>query len=35
LIGFSAGGLIGGAFLHLLPEALEQTESHAVFLILF
>ena len=31
LIGFSAGGLIGGAFLHLLPEALEQTESHAVF----
>jgi len=23
LIGFSAGGLIGGAFLHLLPEALE------------
>ena len=31
LIGFSAGGLIGGAFLHLLPEALEQTESQAVF----
>jgi len=30
-IGFSTGGLIGGAFLHLLPEALEQTESHAVF----
>jgi len=31
LIGFSAGGLIGGAFLHLLPEALEQAESHIVF----
>jgi len=34
LIGFSAGGLIGGAFLHLLPEALEQTESRIVFLYL-
>lgn len=32
LIGFSAGGLIGGAFLHLLPEALEKTASHTVFL---
>jgi len=31
LIGFSAGGLIGGAFLHLLPEALEQANSHIVF----
>lgn len=31
LIGFAAGGLIGGAFLHLLPEALEQAESHIVF----
>jgi len=31
LIGFSAGGLIGGAFLHLLPEALEQTASQIVF----
>jgi zinc and cadmium transporter len=31
LIGFSAGGLIGGAFLHLLPEALEQAESQQVF----
>lgn len=31
LIGFSAGGLIGGAFLHLLPEALEQAESQIVF----
>ncbi len=31
LIAFAAGGLIGGAFLHLLPEALEQTGSSAVF----
>ncbi len=31
LIGFSAGGLIGGAFLHLLPEALEQSNSNVVF----
>ncbi len=31
LIGFSAGGLIGGAFLHLLPEALEQASSQIVF----
>lgn len=34
LIGFSAGGLIGGAFLHLLPEALEQAESRIIFLYL-
>lgn len=32
LIGFSAGALIGGAFLHLLPEALESGGSQAVFL---
>ena len=31
LIGFSAGALIGGAFLHLLPEALEETQSTLVF----
>lgn len=31
LIAFAAGGLIGGAFLHLLPEALEQTGSSIVF----
>ncbi|MBI4981536.1 MAG: ZIP family metal transporter [Candidatus Omnitrophica bacterium] len=31
LIGFSAGALIGGAFLHLLPEALEKTNSTMVF----
>lgn len=34
LIGFSAGALIGGAFLHLLPEALEEGGSHSVFLYL-
>ncbi|MCK9603043.1 MAG: ZIP family metal transporter [Candidatus Omnitrophica bacterium] len=31
LIGFSAGALIGGAFLHILPEALERTKSVLVF----
>ncbi len=31
LIGFSAGGLIGAAFLHLLPEALEQASAQVVF----
>lgn len=31
LIGFSAGGLIGGAFLHLIPEALEFDTAHSVF----
>ncbi|MDD4938993.1 MAG: ZIP family metal transporter [Candidatus Omnitrophica bacterium] len=31
VIGFSAGGLIGGAFLHLLPEALEHINSPVVF----
>ncbi len=31
LIGFSAGALIGGAFLHLLPEALTKTSSDFVF----
>lgn len=34
LIGFSAGGLIGGAFLHLLPEALEQAVPQVVFIYL-
>ena len=28
LIGFSAGGLIGAAFFHLLPEAIEIIRSH-------
>jgi len=31
LIGFSAGALIGSAFLHILPEALEKNKSSAVF----
>ena len=31
LIGFSAGALIGGAFLHILPEALEKASSTTVF----
>lgn len=32
LIGFSAGGLIGGAFLHILPEAMEQSRDPNIFL---
>lgn len=31
LAGFSAGALIGGAFLHLIPEALEKSDSQSVF----
>jgi zinc and cadmium transporter len=31
LIGFSAGALIGGAFLHILPEALKKAKSEIVF----
>ncbi len=31
LIGFSAGALIGGAFLHILPESLEKMPSMRVF----
>lgn len=31
LIGFSAGALIGGAFLHILPEVLAQTNSTTTF----
>ncbi|HRZ13881.1 MAG TPA: ZIP family metal transporter [Candidatus Omnitrophota bacterium] len=31
LIGFSAGALIGGAFLHILPEVLETADSTFVF----
>lgn len=31
LIAFSAGALIGGAFLHLLPEALEITAPEKIF----
>jgi zinc and cadmium transporter len=31
LVGFSAGALMGGAFLHMLPEALEHSESMSIF----
>jgi zinc and cadmium transporter len=31
LVGFSAGALIGSAFLHILPESLEHNPSSAVF----
>lgn len=31
LIGFSAGALIGGAFLHILPEAIQKNNSITVF----
>ncbi|MFX1485983.1 MAG: ZIP family metal transporter [Promethearchaeota archaeon] len=31
-VGFSAGALIGGAFLHLLPEAIEALPSQIVFI---
>lgn len=31
LVGFSAGALMGGAFLHLMPEALERDSSVSVF----
>jgi len=32
LIGFSAGALIGASFLHLLPEALEQSRDSGIFI---
>ena len=33
MVGFSAGGLIGGAFLHLLPGAIEKSQKNSdVFL---
>ncbi|MBU2523504.1 MAG: ZIP family metal transporter [Nanoarchaeota archaeon] len=34
MVSLSAGALIGGAFLHLLPEALELAEAMNVFLLL-
>jgi len=34
LVGFSAGALMGGAFLHLLPEALEKTNYSVVVMAL-
>ncbi len=33
LISLSAGTLLGGAFLHLLPEAIKKAESEKVFLV--
>jgi zinc and cadmium transporter len=33
LIAFSAGALLGGAFLHLIPEALEKAHSREVFFL--
>lgn len=33
LVSFSAGALIGGAFLHLLPEAVEKINSDFLFFI--
>jgi zinc and cadmium transporter len=33
LVGFSAGGLIGGAFLHLLPEAIKEAGPEGIFLL--
>ena len=32
MVAFSAGALMGGAFLHLIPEALEQSSYNAVFI---
>ena len=34
LVGFAAGALIGGAFLHLLPETVERSTSIGIFLML-
>ncbi len=34
LVGFAAGALIGGAFLHLLPETVEKSTDISVFLAL-
>ncbi len=33
LIGLSAGALIGGAFLHILPEAVEKTPGHSALFL--
>jgi zinc and cadmium transporter len=32
LVGFSAGALMGGAFLHLIPESLDNSSSETVFI---
>ena len=31
LVSLSAGALLGGAFLHLIPEALEECSTHSIF----
>ena len=33
LVGLSAGALMGGAFLHLIPEAVEKTEGKLPYLL--
>ncbi len=33
LVAFSAGAMMGGAFLHLLPEAMEEVSVEALFII--
>ncbi|MCX8190119.1 MAG: ZIP family metal transporter [Candidatus Diapherotrites archaeon] len=35
MISFSAGALLSGAFLHLIPEALESIEKDLLFIIVF
>ncbi len=32
-VALSAGALMGGAFLHLLPEAVEESDPHTVFIL--
>jgi len=34
LIGFASGNLLGGAFLHLLPEAIEKTEAVTFYYVI-
>ncbi len=34
MVAFSAGALLGGAFLHMIPEALEHSESTSLFMYL-
>ncbi len=35
VVGFAAGALIGGAFLHLIPEALQEKSSAVLIFVLF
>ena len=32
LVGFSAGSLLGGALLHLIPEAIEESTAFNIFI---